>query len=119
MAAKLKTDENLPQTAADLLRAAGHDVSTVVEQGLCGETDSRVAVACRSEGRALLTLDRGLGDIRAYPPAEHPGIVVLRAGGQEIDKILGLIRRLIALLETQLLTGTLWIMDERRVRIRR
>ena len=90
-----------------------------MEQGLCGEADSRVAVACRCEGRALLTLDRGLGDIRAYPPAEHSGLVVLRAGDQEIDKILGLIRRLIALLETQSLTGTLWIMDERRVRIRR
>jgi predicted nuclease of predicted toxin-antitoxin system len=94
-------------------------VSTVVEQGLCGETDSRVAAVCRSEGRALLTLDRGLGDIRAYPPAEHHGIVVLRAGDQEVDNVIGLIRRLIALLETQPLTGTLWILDERRVRIRR
>ena len=54
-----------------------------------------------------------------FAPAGHPGIVVLRAGDQEVDKILGLIRRLIELLETQSLTGTLWIMDERRVRIRR
>jgi predicted nuclease of predicted toxin-antitoxin system len=119
LAAKLKTDENLPKTAADLLRAAGHDVSTVLEQGLRGVTDSRVAAVCRSEGRALLTPDRGLGDIRAYPPADYPGIVVLRAGGQEIDRIIGLIRRLIALLETQSLGGTLWILDERRARIRR
>lgn len=119
MAAKLKTDENLPQTVAVLLRAAGHDVSTVVEQGLCGVPDSRVASVCTSEGRALLTLDRGLGDIRTYPPALHPGIVILRAGSQEVDRIISLIRRLISLLETHSLSGTLWILDEHRVRIRR
>jgi len=71
------------------------------------------------EGRALLTLDRGLGDIRAYPPAEYLGIVVLRARNQEIDTLLSLVRRLIALLGTHPLVGTLWIVDERRVRIRR
>jgi hypothetical protein len=26
----------------------------------------------------LISLDRGLGDIRAYPPRSHAGIVVLR-----------------------------------------
>jgi hypothetical protein len=25
----------------------------------------------------LVTLDRGFGDIRAYPPGSHPGIVVV------------------------------------------
>jgi hypothetical protein len=73
---------------------------------------------CRREGRALLTLDRGLGNIREYPPVEYPGIVVLRVRNQEIDTILALIRRLIELLETRPLAGTLWIVDEYRVRIR-
>ena len=119
MAAKFKMDENLPETAAVLLRAAGHDVTTALEEGLGGVADPRVVAVCRTEGRALLTLDRGLGDIRAYPPAEYHGIVVLRARDQEIDTILALIRRFIALLGTRSLVGTLWIVDERRVRVRR
>lgn len=119
MAAKIKIDENLPETAAGLLRAAGHDVATTFEEGLGGAGDPRVAAVCQAEGRAILTLDRGLGDIRAYPPAEYHGIVVLRARNQEIDTVLGLVRRLISLLETHSLAGALWIVDERRVRIRR
>ncbi len=119
MTVRFKTDENLPATAAALLRSAGHDVTTALDEGLGGVADPRVAAVCRMEGRALLTLDRGLGDIRAYPPAEYPGIVVLRARNQEIDTLLSLVRRLIALLGTHPLGGTLWIVDERRVRIRR
>ena len=65
-----------------------------------------------------MTLDRGFGDIRAYPPAEYPGVVVLRARDQNIDAILALTQRLITLLETRSLPGALWIVDERRLRIR-
>ena len=65
MAVKLKTDENLPDSVAMLLRAAGHDVTTVLEEKLGGATDPQVAQVCRSEMRALVTLDRGLGNIRA------------------------------------------------------
>jgi len=69
-------DENLSGSGAALLRAAGHDVTTVLEQGLGGVTDPRLAAICRTERRALVTLDRGLGDIRAYPPADYHGIIV-------------------------------------------
>lgn len=119
MTARFKTDENLPETAAAILRAAGHDVTTALGEGLGGGVDPTVAAACRAEGRALLTLDRGLGDIRAYPPADHHGIIVLRARDQAIDTVLALIRRLVVVLETNPLSGTLWIVDEHRVRIRR
>ncbi len=119
MTVRFKTDENLPATAAALLRWAGHDVTTALDEGLGGVADPRVGAVCRMEGRALLSLDCGLDDIRANPPAEYPGIVVLRARNQEIDTRLSLVRRLIALLGTHPLVGTLWIVDERRVRIRR
>ncbi len=57
---KLKTDENLPDSAAALPRAAGHGVTTALEDGLGGVEDPRVAAVCRGEARALVTLDRGL-----------------------------------------------------------
>ena len=77
MAAKLKTDENLPETAAAVLRAAGHDVTTVLDEELGGAADPRVAAVCQTAGRALLTLDRGLGEVqdsrqlRAGQPGEE------------------------------------------------
>jgi predicted nuclease of predicted toxin-antitoxin system len=119
VAAKLKTDENLPESAAALLRAGGHDVMTALEEGLGGVGDERVAKLCRSEERALVTLDRGLGDIRTYPPADHYGIVILHPRAQGIDAILALIRHLLSLFDAEPLIGALWIVDEHRVRIRR
>ena len=118
MGVKLKTDENLPASAAALLRAAGHDVTTALEEGLGGARDPRVAAACKEEGRAVVTLDRGLGDIRSYPPAAYHGIIVLRLRDQGIDNILRMVRRVVALLETQPVAGALWIVTESRVRIR-
>ena len=59
---KVKLDENVPRSANQVLIAAGHDVDTVVEENRAGAIDPQVAAAV---GRLLITLDRGLGDIRA------------------------------------------------------
>jgi predicted nuclease of predicted toxin-antitoxin system len=39
---KFKTDENLPIQAAELLRDAGYDALTVLEQGMGGEADNNI-----------------------------------------------------------------------------
>lgn len=65
-------------SAAAILASAGHDADTVVAEHLAGAPDSDVVTAATAAGRILITLDRGMGDIRAYPPGSHAGIVVLR-----------------------------------------
>jgi predicted nuclease of predicted toxin-antitoxin system len=75
---KFKLDENLPASSVRVLVKAGHDVDTVADEGLTGAIDPDVVAAATAEDRVLITLDRGLGDIRAYPPGSHAGIVVLR-----------------------------------------
>jgi predicted nuclease of predicted toxin-antitoxin system len=42
---KIKTDENIARRAVELLRAGGHDVMTVREQGLAGKSDEIVSHA--------------------------------------------------------------------------
>jgi predicted nuclease of predicted toxin-antitoxin system len=75
---RFKIDENLPVEVAELLGNAGHDAVTVMEQQMGGSEDVEIAVACQEESRILVTLDLDFADIRAYPPSEFPGFVVLR-----------------------------------------
>ena len=69
---KIKLDKNLPVSAAAVLQAAGHDVDTVIAEGLTGAPDPHVVAAATAAGRILISLDRGLGDIRSYRPAATP-----------------------------------------------
>lgn len=114
---RFKVDENLPAEAAALLREAGHDVHTVRDEGLSGAPDPRIAEACRSEGRALLTLDTDFANIFAYPPEGLLGVVVLRLSRQDKTHVLEVLAGLVPLLNAETLTGRLWIVDERRVRV--
>jgi predicted nuclease of predicted toxin-antitoxin system len=118
MALNFKIDENLPIEVAQLLKEAGHDASTVIEQGLGGSADAAVATACVDETRALVTLDGGFSDIRAYPPKTYPGLVVLRLRRHDKRHVLEALSRAIRLLGRETLQGRLWIVEERRVRIR-
>jgi predicted nuclease of predicted toxin-antitoxin system len=115
---RFKLDENLPAEAADLLREAGHDAATVLEQTMGGDPDPGVAAVCQREGRVLVTLDTDFADIRAYPPEEYRGLVVLRLRRQDKAHVVGVLRRLLPLFESVTLSGMLWIVEEERVRLR-
>lgn len=116
---RLKLDENLPHDLAMALRRDGHDVHTVVEEHLAGESDPVVVAAATDEGRLLLTLDRGIGDLRRYPPGSHAGILVLRPTAQDPDSILALIQRLVNTHSLEELRSCVVVVEQRQVRIRR
>ncbi len=115
---KFKIDENLPAEAADTLKNAGFDAHTVGDETLSGADDETVASTSRSEGRILVTLDLDFANIRAYPPGEHAGIVVLRVKHQDKSTVLAHLRRLATALAYRDPTGELWILDANRVRFR-
>jgi predicted nuclease of predicted toxin-antitoxin system len=89
---KFKTDENLPVEAAATLLAR-FDAETIWDEKLSGADDLVVASTSRNEGRILLTLDLDFANIRAYPPREHPGIIVLRLKHQDKLTIITYTRR--------------------------
>jgi len=115
---KFKTDENLPVEAAATLREAGFDAETIWDEELSGADDLVVAGTSRNEGRILLTLDLDFANIRAYPPREHPGIIVLRLKHQDKLTIITYVRRLMAALARRSPVGELWIVEGKRVRFR-
>src|SRR5229473_1769184 len=92
---KLKLDENMPTAALGLLTEWGQDVTTATEEGLGGRPDAAVAERATLEGRMLITLDRGFGNIRSYPPGDHPGIIVLRLPDQRPDLVAASLRSLL------------------------
>jgi len=52
---RVKVDEDLPRSVANLLRDKGHDGVTVVEQGMGGWSDERVWQVVQAEKRFLIT----------------------------------------------------------------
>ena len=115
---RVKLDENLPLQLKRLFTEAGHDAATALEEGLGGATDAEVVSVCRAEERVLVTQDGDFADIRAYPPAEHHGIVVLRLTTQAQEALLEVGAVLVETLASASPEGQLWIVEPSRVRIR-
>jgi len=115
---RLKLDENLGRSAAELCRAAGHDVTTVRDQGLGGAPDETVFAVSAGERRVLVTLDRDLGQVLRFPPSSSAGIIVIDAGPRASHRgLLGRIRELLTMLETHSPDRALWIVEPGRLRI--
>lgn len=102
------------------MRSCGHEATDARDVGLRSAADPEIAsYACR-EGLCLLTGDFDFSDIRAYPPQEYAGLVVLKlprdATAQYIAHLVGSFlerRDLVAGLE-----GRLAIVEPGRVRLR-
>jgi predicted nuclease of predicted toxin-antitoxin system len=116
---KLKLDENLPRDLAGELALRGHDVDTVLDEQLGGHKDPIVVQAATENDRMVIMLDRGVGDIRTFPPGSHAGVVVLRPASQDPASILTLIERLLGIHELEEFSRCVVIVEPQRVRLRR
>jgi predicted nuclease of predicted toxin-antitoxin system len=115
---RFKIDENLHDDVAALLAGEGFDVETVHSEGIRGCADPVLAQHCAAENRAIIMLDLDFGDIRAFPPATTPGILLLRVHDQSRPTILRVMRQVIDLLKTEAIRGRLWVVTDAGVRIR-
>lgn len=83
-----------------------------------GRPDHEVYEAAQGEDRIPVTFDLDFCDIRAYPPASHVGIWILRPRTQSIANASALLQRALSVLESEPVQGRIWIIEPERVRIR-
>lgn len=115
---RFMTDENLHDEVAGMLCEAGHDAISVFAQRMRGVADEDLAVVCRRESRALVTLDLDFADVRAYPPPDYPGLVVIRVDRPDRLRVMRSLKQILPLLHHEPLEGRLWIVDRLGTRLR-
>jgi predicted nuclease of predicted toxin-antitoxin system len=112
---RFKLDENLPVELAPEFRAMGHDTDTVADEGLCGEPDPAVVEAASAAHRILLTLDKGIADVRDQ---RHAGVVLFRPDSAGRRAVLSFVRERISMLASMDLAGRVTVVGATRIRVR-
>jgi predicted nuclease of predicted toxin-antitoxin system len=119
MPLKVMVDEDLPRQAVQLLREHGYDAASVVEQGMGGWKDPQLWIAIQKDERYLVTADKGFGDIRAYPPGTHRGILLLRPDEDGIRPVIELLRKVLDSYNLEDLVGATTVATPRGIRLRK
>jgi predicted nuclease of predicted toxin-antitoxin system len=115
---KIKLDENLGRRGGDQFRAAGHDVDSVVDEGLATANDDEVRAAATTAGRVLVTLDTDFANPMRHPPGPTPGIAVLRLPEPITPTLIDTaVAVLLAELGREDIAGRLWIVEVDRIRV--
>ena len=114
---KIKLDENLGRRGAEILRAAGHEVTTVHQEELTSASDARLLDVCVAGRKCLVSLDLDFANPLRFPPARHSGIAILRLSRERVaDDLLGAVRTLVAGLESRPIEGRLWVVQAGHLR---
>lgn len=113
-------DADLPRSTTEVLTRYGHVGVDVREIGLGAAPDQQIAKHAKDHGLCLLTGDYDFSDLRAYPPSQYYGIIVLHvAPGATAATILSLLEEFLkqpGLLDG--VSGKLAIVEPGRVRLR-
>lgn len=116
---RVKLDEDLSPLVAEPLRQQGHEVLTVVGQHWGGLPDPVLFTRVRQEGVLFISADKGFGNIRAYPPGTHGGIVLLRPDRESLLDFQNLVLRLVQTRLLESLAGAITVVTPHNIRVRR
>ncbi|MCG8407952.1 MAG: DUF5615 family PIN-like protein [Phycisphaerales bacterium] len=81
--------------------------------------DSELWPKVVSEDIFFVTADKGFGDIRAYPPGTHSGILLLRPDSESLLEYRALLANFVEKHDLESLMGATIVVTPKGVRIRR
>jgi len=116
---KIKLDENMPGQLVSVLTSLGHNVETVIQEGMAGHPDGDIWHHAQQEGRFLITQDLDFSDINLFAPGTHHGILLVR---MHRPGRLALSLRVRTLFESEDISswqGCFVVASDRKLRIRR
>jgi predicted nuclease of predicted toxin-antitoxin system len=116
---KIKLDENIPYSLIPTLSELGHDVDSVLLEGLKSEPDDVVWRATTGSGRFFITQDLDFSDIRKYRPGTHPGVLVVRLRHPGRVALAERIAEVFRKEDTSTFSGSFVVLTERKLRVRR
>lgn len=116
---KLLIDNALSPSIAEGLRRAGHDAAHVRDFGLQAAPDLEIFSKAENEDRALISTGTDFGSLLALREKTKPSVILLRRGPKKPSDQLKLLLANLPALEKYVLEGSIVVIDEKRVRIRR
>ena len=114
-------DQNVPPQVGDFLRSKRPDWSVrhVRDVGLNGAADEVIFKWARENHAIVVTFDEDFADTRMYPVGSHAGVIRLRVWPTTIERTEEGLGRLLETVEDEALPGSLIVIDDVSIRIRR
>lgn len=94
-------------------------MATLKELSQADAPDSHVLALAQSLDAVLVTSDKGFGNILAYPPKQHGGIILLRITPQNQQRVHQILTNFLRTHDRERLRGALAVIDARTYRLRR
>ena len=121
MTFSILVDQNVPPQVCNFLRTRKPlwQVWHVSEVGLRGASDETIFQWAQKRGAVVITFDEDFADARMYPAGSHAGVIRLRVWPTTVENTEEGLARLFEIVTEDDLRGSLVIVDQRRIRIRR
>lgn len=121
MGLRVLLDQNVPRSVCVFIRRWRPDwvVRHVADVDLWGASDSTILEWARSDSSIVVTFDEDFADARMFPTGSHSGVSRLRVWPTTIETTEAALERAFREVRDEDLQGSLVIVDESRIRVRR
>jgi predicted nuclease of predicted toxin-antitoxin system len=116
---KIKVDENMPLRLSLRLRELGHEVKTVLDEGLSGHNDWNVWKAAQAEGRLLISQDLNFSDTRRFAPGTHYGLLLVRLRNPGRRALTARVETAFSTEDVAKWSGCFVVLSDRKIRVTR